>query len=60
MMQGTTHKTVINPNPKIALPMMGIMKWALAWADQPYQLTRMDQIRNHIEQSIDLTIVPLG
>jgi hypothetical protein len=34
-----THKLVINPNPKIAVPMIGIMKWALAWADQPYQLT---------------------
>jgi hypothetical protein len=39
MMWGATHNMVINPNPKMAVPTMGIMKWALAWADQPYQLT---------------------
>lgn len=33
-----THKHVNIPNPKIEVPMMGIIKWALAWADQPYQL----------------------
>jgi hypothetical protein len=36
-----THKVVISPNPNIAVPMIGIMKWTWAWADQPYQLIQV-------------------
>lgn len=31
------REDVIIPNPRIAVPMMGIMKWTLAYADHPYQ-----------------------
>ena len=30
----------MNPNPKIAVPMIGIIQCSFAWADQPYQLQK--------------------
>lgn len=33
-----THKVVIMPKPKMPVPMIGMMYWMCACADQPYQL----------------------
>ena len=35
----STHKVVIIPNPKIAVPMIGMIQWIRACTDHPYQLT---------------------
>lgn len=32
-----TYYVVIMPNPKMAVPMMGMIQWIRACADQPYQ-----------------------
>lgn len=33
-----TYKVIMNPNPKIAVPVIGIIQCSLACADHPYQL----------------------
>lgn len=36
----SAHNVVIIPNPKMPVPMMGMIQWIRACADHPYQLTQ--------------------